>query len=97
MSQADLADLIGCDAPLIGRYERGITLPNIEQLMRLATVFDVAPGDLLPNGQDASRARLIALRQELTEKIYQLNSPDNLEELIRLTESFILFNSTAPK
>lgn len=89
MSQADLAFAIGCDAPLIGRYERGATLPNIEQLIRIATVFNVAPGELLPGGQDEIRTRIIALRQELSEKILQVDSPESLEEVVRLVDSFI--------
>ncbi|PUA41539.1 XRE family transcriptional regulator [Pseudomonas protegens] len=97
MSQADLAEQVGCDAPLIGRYERGINLPSIEQLIRIATVFNVAPGELLPAGQDALRTRLISLRQELSEKIIQVDSPESLEEIIRLTDKFISYNKALKK
>ena len=97
MSQAELAHLIGSDAPLIGRYERGLTLPNIEQLIRIATVFNVAPGEILPGGQDELRSRLIALRQELAEKIVQVDSPESLEEIIRLTDKFISYNQPPKK
>lgn len=86
LSQAELAELIGCEAPLISRYERGVTLPSIEQLIRLATVFNVIPGELLPDGQDELRTRLIALRLELTKKIVQIDSPASLEEILQLTE-----------
>ena len=92
MSQADLAFAIGCDAPLIGRYERGATLPNIEQLIRIATVLNVSPGELLPGGQDEIRTRIISLRQELSEKILQVDSPENLEEVVRLVDTFISYN-----
>ncbi len=88
MSQAHLAEKIGCDSPLIGRYERGINLPSIEQLIRIATVFNVAPGELLPGGQDELRTRLIALRQELSDLIMRVDSPDNLEEIIQFTKKF---------
>ncbi|MCK0550828.1 helix-turn-helix domain-containing protein [Pseudomonas syringae] len=97
MSQADLAEQIGCEAPLIGRYERGINLPGIEQLIRIATVFKVAPGELLPGGQDVLRTRLISLRQELSEKINQVDSPESLEEIIRLTDKFIAYNHPGKK
>ncbi|KMM82632.1 helix-turn-helix domain-containing protein [Pseudomonas lundensis] len=97
MSQADLAHLIGCEPPLIGRYERGLTLPNIEQLIRIATVFNVAPGELLPGGQDEIRTRLISLRQELSEKIIHVDSPENLEEIIRLTDTFISYKHNPKK
>lgn len=97
MSQADLAHLIGCEPPLICRYERGLTLPNIEQLIRIATVFNVAPGELLPGGQDEIRTRLISLRQELSEKIIHVDSPENLEEIIRLTDTFISYKHNPKK
>ncbi|GFZ74443.1 transcriptional regulator [Pseudomonas amygdali pv. eriobotryae] len=97
LSQADLAEKIGCEAPLIGRYERGINLPGIEQLIRIATVFNVAPGELLPGGQDVLRTRLISLRQELSEKINQVDSPESLEEIIRLTDKFIAYNNPSKK
>ncbi|WP_346396830.1 helix-turn-helix domain-containing protein [Pseudomonas syringae] len=88
MSQADLAELIGCDAPLIGRYERGSTLPGIEQLIRIATVFNVAPGELLPGGQDVLRTRLISLRQEITERITEVDSPEYLEEMLNFINRY---------
>ncbi|MBW5416293.1 helix-turn-helix domain-containing protein [Pseudomonas sp. MAG002Y] len=92
MSQSDLAELIGCDAPLIGRYERGVNLPGIEQLIRIATVFNVAPGELLPGGQDALRTRLIALRQEIAEKITEVDSPEYLEEILAFIKKYNIHN-----
>ncbi|KPZ29084.1 helix-turn-helix domain-containing protein [Pseudomonas coronafaciens] len=88
MSQADLAELIGCDAPLIGRYERGSTLPGIEQLIRIATVFNVAPGELLPGGQDVLRTRLISLRQEIIDRITEVDSPEYLEEMLNFINKY---------
>ncbi|MEQ4313168.1 helix-turn-helix transcriptional regulator [Pseudomonas syringae] len=88
MSQADLAELIGCDAPLIGRYERGSTLPGIEQLIRIATVFNVAPGELLPGGQDVLRTRLISLRQEIIDRITEVDSPEYLEEMLNFINRY---------
>lgn len=88
MSQADLADKIGCDAPLVGRYERGHTLPGIEQLIRIATVFGVAPGELLPGGQDVLRTRLISLRQKITERITEVDSPEYLEEMLEFINRY---------
>ncbi|KOP56364.1 helix-turn-helix domain-containing protein [Pseudomonas tremae] len=90
MSQADLAELIGCDAPLIGRYERGSTLPGIEQLIRIATVFNVAPGELLPGGQDVLRTRLISLRQEIIDRITEVDSPEYLEEMLNFINRYSL-------
>lgn len=97
LSQAELACLIGCDAPLVSRYERGINLPGVEQLIRIATVFNVAPGELLPNGEDALRTRLKNLRQDITEKIIQVDSPENLEDIVRLIDKFISNNQISRK
>lgn len=91
MSQAELAHLIDCDTTLVGRYERGVHLPGVEQLIKIAEVFDVGPGELLPSGQDVRRTRLIALREKITQEISEVKSPDILEEilevLLRLTEA----------
>lgn len=89
MSQADLADLIGCDSPLISRYERGINLPGIDQLIRIAEVFQVAPGELLPGGQDVERAHVMALKSEIAELV-ALNdgSAASLREIVKLLKKF---------
>ncbi|PYD02577.1 XRE family transcriptional regulator [Pseudomonas syringae pv. maculicola] len=97
MSQADLAELIGCDAPLVSRYERGTTLPGIEQLIRIATVFDVAPGELLPGGQDQLRTRLISLRHDITERIAEVDSPEHLEEIIHLINKYSCLNDPSTR
>lgn len=97
MSQADLAELIGCDAPLIGRYERGIHMPGIEQLIRIAAVFNVAPGELLPGGQDVLRTRLISLRQKISEKATEVDSPESLEEILAFMERFTIESDQSKK
>nr|WP_302685126.1 helix-turn-helix transcriptional regulator [Pseudomonas syringae] len=97
MSQADLAELIGCDAPLVSRYERGTTLPGIEQLIRIATVFNVAPGELLPGGQDQLRTRLISLRHDITERIAEVDSPEHLEEIINLINKYSCLNDPSTR
>ncbi|WPP02556.1 helix-turn-helix transcriptional regulator (plasmid) [Pseudomonas sp. HR96] len=89
MSQADLADLIGCDSPLISRYERGINLPGIDQLIRIAEVFQIAPGELLPGGQDVERAHLMALRAEIAELVAVHDaSASSLKEVVKLLTKF---------
>lgn len=89
MSQAELAELIGCDPPLVSRYERGISLPGIDQLIRIAEVFKVAPGELLPGGQDSERANLMALRYEVAELVaVNDESAASLRELVKLLAKF---------
>jgi transcriptional regulator with XRE-family HTH domain len=82
MSQADLGHFLGCDTSLIGRYERGIHLPGIEQLIRIAELFNVGPGELLPSGQDLRRARLIELREKITNEMAEVTSPEALEGIL---------------
>ncbi|EMC8541911.1 helix-turn-helix transcriptional regulator [Pseudomonas aeruginosa] len=82
LSQSELAELIGCDAPLVSRYERGINLPGIEQLIRISTIFNVSPGDLLPSKDDELREKLTALRREISERVLQIDTPGDLEEII---------------
>ncbi|AVB12218.1 MULTISPECIES: helix-turn-helix domain-containing protein [Pseudomonas syringae group] len=97
LSQADLAEMIGCDAPLVSRYERGSTLPGIEQLIRIATVFNVAPGELLPGGQDVLRTRLLSLRQEITERIAEVDSPEYLEEMLNFINRYPQYDNKNKK
>ncbi|KPW34401.1 hypothetical protein ALO87_200073 [Pseudomonas syringae pv. apii] len=97
MSQAALAEKIGCDAPLVGCYERGIHLPGVEQVIRIATVFDVAPGELLPGGQDILRTRLISLRQEIADKAIEVDSPESLEEILAFMNKYTTYNKSKEK
>ncbi|EFW82846.1 MULTISPECIES: helix-turn-helix domain-containing protein [Pseudomonas syringae group] len=82
LSQAELAALIGCDAPIIGRYERGIHMPSIEQLIKLSTALKVSPAELLPNQDDEIRQQLISLRSQLSLIGMKIDSPVILEKII---------------
>lgn len=86
LSQADLAHLIGTDPPLIGRYERGITLPSIEALIKLSTAFKVSPAELLPSEQDEIRERLITLRRQISEIAMRVDSPEQLAQVVKFME-----------
>lgn len=46
-SQADLADALGVDIKTVGNWERGKTLPDIEQLWKCAKALNTDPNDLL--------------------------------------------------
>lgn len=86
LSQAELADLIGTDPPLIGRYERGVTMPSIEQLIRLSTALKVSPAEILPSHEDEIREKLISLRREISDMIMRVDSPDLLEQVKKKIE-----------
>ena len=46
-SQADLADALSVDIKTVGNWERGKTLPDIEQLWKCAKALNTDPNDLL--------------------------------------------------
>lgn len=46
-SQADLANALNVDIKTVGNWERGKTLPDIEQLWKCAKVLHTDPNDLL--------------------------------------------------
>ena len=41
------------------RYERSERIPDVNALMALATVYDKAPGDFFPTGNDMERAKTL--------------------------------------
>ena len=49
MSQATLAKKVGVSVGWIGRVERGIYLPNIKLLVKIAKALQVRLKDLIPN------------------------------------------------
>lgn len=46
-SQRDLDELTGIDTSNISKYERGIALPNLGSLIRLAAALGVSPAALI--------------------------------------------------
>src|SRR5262245_27486977 len=46
-SQAELAGLLGVETSMVSRYERGVYLPRIDKLRRIAELFSVSLDDLL--------------------------------------------------
>ena len=47
MSQAELAEHLGIDIKTIGNWERGKTVPNIEQIWNCAVALGSTPNDLM--------------------------------------------------
>lgn len=47
ISQSELAKRLGIDIKTIGNWERGKTLPNIEQIWNCAVALDSTPNDLM--------------------------------------------------
>ncbi|RMP08628.1 PbsX family transcriptional regulator [Pseudomonas syringae pv. delphinii] len=59
--------------------------------------FDVAPGELLPGGQDVLRTRLISLRQAIADKATEVDSPESLEEILAFMNKFTTYNKSDEK
>lgn len=88
LRQTDLAETLGCEINTISRYETGAITPSIEQLLRLAQALGVSPMEILPP-QDPNTQRVLKLRQYITEKVLQMESRENLEQLAHVTETLL--------
>lgn len=82
VTQATLAEALDCEVTTIGRYERGEYSPDGEQLLKLASFFDVSPLDFLPTEADANRHRVIELRSTLADLIFMIDDVGHLNRLI---------------
>lgn len=92
LNQAELAEAMGCEINTISRYETGTNAPSIEHLLRLAEALDVSPMEILPP-RNPTVQRLFQLRVEISEKLYEIDNPDNLEKILSLANTFISPNA----
>lgn len=88
MNQADLAGLMKCEPPLISRYERGVTMPTIEQLIKISDALDIAVTQLLPAPRDPEKIKAAYLRQVISTKILDINSSATLEKIVLFIDAF---------
>lgn len=88
VTQAALAEAIDCEVTSIGRYERAETAPDGEQLIRMAEYFGISPMDFLPAKMDVTRQTVLDMRSELTDLIFKIDDPKQLERLISIAKEF---------
>jgi transcriptional regulator with XRE-family HTH domain len=86
ITQAALAEAIDCEVTSIGRYERGETAPDGEQLVKMAEFFGISPMDFLPVKIDVTRQSVLDLRAELIDLLYRIHDPKRLEGLIKIVK-----------
>jgi transcriptional regulator with XRE-family HTH domain len=84
ITQAVVADALGCEITTVSRYERGDTTPDSEQLLVLAELLAVTPMELLPGEPDLRWSTVVDLRALLLELIYAIKDPDALHQLIEM-------------
>jgi transcriptional regulator with XRE-family HTH domain len=71
LSQAALAEKVGCSSTLIGNIETSRRFPSAENINRLANALEVKVADLFSEGEPRSM-RIMASKQELKAKLARL-------------------------
>lgn len=72
MSQEELAEKLSVVRQTVSKWEKGLSVPDSEMLIRLAEVFDVSVSDLL--GETIQPAVEKTELQQLSEKLENLNA-----------------------
>lgn len=72
MSQEELAEKLSVVRQTVSKWEKGLSVPDSEMLIRLAEVFDVSVSDLL--GETLQPAVEKTELQQLSEKLENLNA-----------------------
>ena len=92
-SQTQLGKKLKAHQKQISKYERGITIPSVEVLVRIAQVFDVSLDYLVFNEKEDKHQLEIGDR-ELIEKMVTVDKfPDKDKKLIKgILDTFIIKN-----
>jgi transcriptional regulator with XRE-family HTH domain len=69
LTQKQLAKALGVHSISVSRWERGVTMPSLSRLRRVAEVTVTTTSDLLraPDAASADEDELAAIREELAE------------------------------
>lgn len=82
ITQAALAEAIDCEETTVGRYERGESTIDTEQLVRIAAFFKTSPLNFLPSEQQIHWQTIHDLRSTLVDLTHRIDDPKELEKLI---------------
>ena len=80
LSQTELGDLLGTDNSNISNWERGISKPDIDMLIKIAHFFDTST-DYLLNLQKEDENKMRRLKYALQEAGLMVDNDLSLEEL----------------
>lgn len=69
MTRAQLGELVHRSGNTIGRYERGNTMPDVAETMRLADALDVSAAVLVERAEQALRSDLDLRRETFAESV----------------------------
>lgn len=89
LTQSQVAEAIGCEVATLSRYERGEFAPDGEQLMKLATLFQISPIDFFPGETEVDRQTARDLRARLIDMAYLIENPAHLAWLIEGAAQFL--------
>lgn len=85
LTQAQLADKLGCNQTAIGKYERGDLQPSIETLFKLADIFGCSIDYLLGREDDFGNVSVNANADLTAEEKTMLELFNKLPEVRRRT------------
>jgi transcriptional regulator with XRE-family HTH domain len=81
LTQKALAELVGISPPAINRFEKGIKVPSIDTLAKLAKILGVSTDFLLGSGADDD----IFVDEEVKDafKEFKQLSPENRQQILQ--------------
>ena len=88
-SQGQLGKKIGADLQRISKYERGVMLPTMELMVRIAKAFDVSVDFLIRDDKESAVGKI--KNQKLLEQLEAINNlpEENLETVVSFLDAFI--------
>ena len=88
-SQGQLGQKIGADLQRVSKYERGVMLPTMELMVRIAKAFDVSVDFLIRDDKEAAVGKI--KNQELLHQLEEINNlpEEDQETVVSFLDAFI--------